>query len=476
MRPKWDEQHGAHTYGATTIDRALEGRAKFYDWNRGHAYQRTHQSESPESPPDSSIPDNWPAPLEEAAFYGPVGNFVRIVGPHTEADPAALLIQYLVAFGNLVGRSTYRVAERSHHYPNLFNVLIGRTGHGRKGSAWAQVRSVMEMVAPDWTKSHIQSGLVSGEGLIWAVRDPIQHREPVKEKGRYTGEYQTAEIDPGVADKRLLVIETEFARVLTVAAREGSTLSATVRQAWDLGDLQGMGKSSPVTATGTHISLVGHITDEELLRTLNTTEVANGLANRILWSCCRRSKFLPRGGNLRDDDPDLLSHVAGLKTAVRWAETKNLQLGWSTAAWEKWDEVYRTLSSGRPGLLGAMLSRAEAQVLRLSIVYAMLDTSESVELPHLKAALAVWRYCSTSVQYVFGDRLGDPDADAILAALRNSPAGLSRTDIRDFFARHFSTARIERALGALLKHNLAECHKSSTAGRPTEIWVLKSAT
>jgi len=35
-------------------------------------------------------------------------------------------------------------------------------------------------------------------------------------------------------------------------------------------------------------------------------------------------------------------------------------------------------------------SRAEAQVLRLSAIYAVLDSTSIVGLPHLQAALAVW--------------------------------------------------------------------------------------
>jgi len=82
-------------------------------------------------------------------------------------------------------------------------------------------------------------------------------------------------------------------------------------------------------------------------------------------------------------------------------------------------------------LLGALLSRAEAQVLRLSILYAGLDKSMIIHPVHLRAAVAVWEYAMASVQYIFGDKLGDPDADAILDALRAHPSeGLTRTYIR----------------------------------------------
>ncbi|HOL95992.1 MAG TPA: hypothetical protein PLH79_16705, partial [bacterium] len=54
----------------------------------------TAQADSDEDLAPNSDP--WPAPLDEAAFQGLAGEFVRMVGPHTESDPAALLIQFLV--------------------------------------------------------------------------------------------------------------------------------------------------------------------------------------------------------------------------------------------------------------------------------------------------------------------------------------------------------------------------------------------
>src|SRR5262249_7547908 len=156
-------------------------------------------------------------------------------------------------------------------------------------------------------------------------------------------------------------------------------------------------------------------------------------------------------GNLTSDAFDAL--VAALKDVIEWArEPRELQN--ADATWELWDEAYPELTAGQPGLLGAMLGRAEAQGLRLSLIYAMLDRSLIVEPRHLKAALAVWQYCEDSVKYVFGDRLGNPDADAILDALRSSTDGLTRTDIRDIFLRHLSAARIERALTVLRQGNL----------------------
>ena len=73
---------------------------------------------------------------------------------------------------------------------------------------------------------------------------------------------------------------------------------AVVRQAWDTGTLRTLTRNNPLTATDAHISIIGHITAEELRRHLTSTEAANGFANRFLWLPVRRSKQLPDGGNL----------------------------------------------------------------------------------------------------------------------------------------------------------------------------------
>jgi hypothetical protein len=417
-----------------------------------------------------SVARQWPDPPAEEAYYGLAGDVARTVGPHTEASRVALLIQTLVCFGNVIGRTAYFMAEASKHLPNLYVVLVGVTSMGRKGSSWAQVLRLFRVVDPDWAGHSIQAGLSSGEGLIWAVRDPITKHEAIREKGnRATGDYQDVEVDSGVSDKRLLVFESEFASPLQVMAREGNTLSVVMRQAWDTGDLYTMAKNSPATATNAHVSIVGHITRGELRRELSTTEMGNGFANRFAWVCTTRSKELPEGGKLTDTD--LTPLVERLKDAVQFAQTVG-ELKRDPAIKELWAKTYHDLTEGRRGLLGAVTSRAEAQTMRLACVYALLDKSDVVRKEHLLAAVALWKYCLASAQFIFGGALGDPMADTILQGLRDAPAGLDRTAISSLFNRHKSVEEISRALTVLREHGLAKVGPPSqdATGRPRETW------
>jgi len=456
FRPKWDEKHGKETYGEMTIQRAIEVTTETYQDSR--------------TPPVSGVSKATPAPPEKMApeaFYGIAGEVAHAIDPHTEASGPGILISFLVAAGNEIGKGPHAVAEADRHGTNINTALVGDTSKGRKGSAWGHIMELFSRVDPTWTQSRIQGGMTSGEGLLWAVRDPIERSEPVKDKGKATGEHQTVVVDPGVDDKRLLAIEPEFASVLKVMLRESNILSTQIRQAWDTGNLRTMTKNNPATATGAHVSIQGHITKNELLRYLTDTEAGNGFANRFLWVCTRRSKVLPEGGG----EPNYQHLAPKLHDALERARRVG-KLERDAEAKEAWAEVYPELSEGQPGLFGAVTARAEAQVLRLSVLYAALDGAAAIRLSHLKAALAVWEYCEDSARWIFGDATGDPIADRILEAL--SHGELTRTTIYSgLFGRNVSAGRIAQALALLLTHGRArhESRDPEGKGRPTEIWA-----
>lgn len=393
----------------------------------------------------------WPDPLADAAYHGLAGEAVRAIAPHTEADPAALLVQFLAAAGNVAGRGPHWTAEADRHGLNLFVGLVGMTAKGRKGTSWGHIRRLFCAAAEEWAGRRVWSGLSSGEGLIHAVRDPILEHQPVKEHGRVV-EYQDVVVDPGEDDKRLFVLEGEMASTLRVLARDGNTLSALLRNAWDSGTLRTMTKS-PLVATSAHVSIVGHVTKDELLRYLGDVEAANGFANRFLWCVVRRANILPDGGSMvAVDMAPVVQRLCKVLEFVRMSS--DLELRRDEAARLVWHEVYPDLSEGKPGLLGAVTARAEAQVMRLACIYAVLDESTAVTRKHLEAALAVWDYAEASARFIFGDALGDPDADLLLAAIRKAQDGLTRTDISALFGRNKSAGSIARILGMLAERGL----------------------
>jgi hypothetical protein len=448
------------------IEDVMQSRARRkFQANEAGGPREVDQTNDAEERPIGNQPA-WPT-VDPEMFYGTAGRFVDLVDPQTEADPVAVLVQFQALFGNIIGRSAYFLVEGARHYANVFVLIVGRTSKGRKQTALNHCLNVFSRVDESYVTRCLYSGMSSGEGLIASVRDPTEERQPIKEKGRVV-DYQVVITDHGVDDKRLVAVEAEFASPVARMGRDGSTLSAVIRQSFDTGNLRVMTRNNPVRATGAHISIIAHITNDELHRVFDRTELANGFANRFVFVGSRRSKLLPLGGAVSDSS--LNDIVSKTREAIDFARTVH-EVRFDDEARAFWFEKYASLSASRPGMLGAVTSRSEAYVLRLSLIYALLDCSPVIRYGHLNAAIALWKYCEDSARYIFGDALGDRLADEILGALREAAeVGLTRTQIRDIFRRNVEADRIGSALKLLAENGLARSRKESGDGRPVERW------
>lgn len=394
-----------------------------------------------------------PKPLAEAAFHGLAGKIVRTIEPHTEADPAAMLIQLLTAFGNCVGRGPHFLVEDTPHFANEFAAIVGRSAKARKGTSFNRITGLLDMADADWRKDCQANGLVSGEGIIHAIRDDSSDKN--------------GKVVHGVNDKRLLIVEEELGGALAAGARKENTLTATLRSCWDGKDLRTLAKNCPTKATAPHVSLIGHVTFDELRNKLRGDALSNGFANRFLWVFAKRSKMLPCGGTLRTADMLHLGEV--LRNTVQVARGfGELQRDSETS--ERWRDAYKWLSGERQGTVGEVTSRMEAHAVRLSLIYALLDGSQTIQAKHLQAALAVCEYALRSAEYCFGGL--SAYATAILHALKErSPAEMTRTEITEgVFQKHIKGNQLETALGELQTADLARCRKEQTTGAPRELW------
>jgi hypothetical protein len=402
--------------------------------------------------------------LPEQARYGLLGEIVAAWEPETEAHPAALLASFLVMFGNAAGRGPrgpHMLHAGAEHRLNLNMLVVGATARSRKGTSRALAESTFRNVDATWLEDCNVSGFGSGEALIEAVRDPRRTGKKDKEGNDI--------IEPGVTDKRLLITEGEFTRIIAVMQRDGSTLSAILRDAWDGRPLQIKTRVNPAKATGAHISVLAHITAEELQRHIDRTELVNGFLNRFILVHVHRTKLLPMGGN---PPPNLASLTGKLREALFTATNYTGRMHFSPAAEQMWVAEYANLERERPGLINFLTTRAAPQVLRLAMIYAAVDGSRAIEPAHLTAALAFWSYCEASEGLIFGYATGDPTADTIAEALQAAGReGLSRTDIyRGLFGCNKTADEISRALRLLERAGHIERYDQPGKGRTAERW------
>ena len=418
-------------------------------------------------------PEPWPDPPSSEAFCGLAGEMVRLIDPDTEADPIGVLVQMLVIFGNIIGRQAFWRVEEDQHFGNLYCCLVGPTGEGRKGVSMGRALKAFEGIDEDWSQKCAASGVSSGEGLLWAVRDPIHKDEPIKVKGIVNG-YQDVIVDQGQEDKRLLVTETEFASVLRVMSRDGNTVGARIRDLWDIGRGRSLVKNSPFMATNAHVSIVGHITKAELIVSMDEVAALNGFANRFIWLGVRRSKIKPFGG----EPTDFGDLAYQMRDAVNFGKVAG-EITLTQDAREYFSQEAYPYLTGRstPGIQGSIMSRGAAQVRRLAMLYALIDMRDEVSAVHLRAAMAVWNYCERSIAWIWGNGTGDTLADDILALLLDAKGkfikGVTQSEIANHFGRHASASSLRKAMGVLRAANRIESEKVETGGRPTTIWMAK---
>lgn len=399
--------------------------------------------------------------LHDSALYGPIGNVVRLIEKHTEASQAALLFALLAAIGALVGRGVHTRLDGARHGVNLFVLLVGLTASGRKGTCIAWVRRVLAALDPDFAKANIASGLSSGQGLIYHVRDASPAADGAKPA------------DAGVTDKRLLINESEFAGALNQMRGDSNTLSPVIRDAWDGYPIRTLTRRDAMVATDPHISIVASITPEELHHRLGGTELSNGFMNRFLVCWTQRSRLLAFSsepdGHAWDAVIDRLSYA--IASARRIGALDSM----TPDAREWWADHYAELTSdGRPGPVGKATQRAAPQLRRIALLFAALDGAREVDVHHLDAAHAVWQYAADSAAYVFGGGELSPKAKRAEEALRYAGSdGLSRTHLTERVFRTHAAPRtaIEAVLREIEQAGVARRTTTATAGRPREVWA-----
>jgi hypothetical protein len=378
--------------------------------------------------------------LAPEAFHGLPGEFVRTVEPYTEADAAAVLATFLTTFGCYVGPSP-RVLAGGVHTARLHTLIVGRSAKARKGSSMFPVMQVFEHLDLEWTEQQIIGGFGSGEAVISAAAD---------------------------GDPKVLIREEEFAKILAVAARQGSTISQLLRGAWDSGRLERRLAGSSQVVTGAHVALLAHVTIGELLDKLAATDVSGGTVNRLLLIAAGRSKRISRGATLPQSEVERLAKLT--RSAVDQARRIG-QMRYTPDGGALWDVIYDHLADDDPpGPLGDAIARAEPQVLRLSIAYAAADGTPEIDVPHLAAAYSVWSYARSTAAGIFPSRAVTGDETKLLDALIEAgDAGMTADQRRDLFSRHRSAEQLDLMVSTLEGLGYARRAKVPTGGRPADL-------
>lgn len=403
--------------------------------------------------------------LHEDAYYGLAGDFVRTLAPYTEANKAALLADFLATFGFYVGRRPF-LYQGQNQRAKLFVATVGMSGKARKGATRRLSKSVFAPIDQQLCNERMVSANVgSGQGVIELLRDA--QMDPKDE----------TKILRGNIEQRLMLYIPELSGLLKVSDKQESILSEVVRQAWDDDVMRLVRREDPAMSSRHHMCLIGNITGSELFRTMGSKDVDNGLANRFLFVLSQRENVISRP--IMPPVEMMQRLRRNISSALE--ECKSIEeVRWSDEAGAVWDKVYPTLTEDEDGPVGSLTARADTHPTRLAMHYALVDGCAFILPAHIKAGLALWKYCDESIRYAF-DRWGGP-----MAALRGAEMALSRkaemdtvkflqvvevgkevtmTDLGNILGKHLSSEETQGLVLAWQQAGLVHIEKRAIPGR-----------
>ncbi len=431
--------------------------------------------------PDKDDSPLAPPTMSNEGFPGIVGAIVAAATRSSEAHPVAVAANVLGLFSCAIGRGAFqRIGDATIH-ARPYQLIVGRSGKSRKGTAEHTPREIFRRADALLRERHHTNdrlrihagGLSTGEGVAFAIRDP---KEPDEKTGKGG--------DLGVEDKRLMVIESEFANVLAQIKREGNILSATIRNLWDGRDIEPLTKTNPMTASRPHVVVLGHITAFEIREKSSENDAANGLLNRFMLLHAHRPKLVPLPEPTPESVLDALA--AQMANSIDFAtggdphRTNGIEVVMNPAARDVWVELYPRITQDAEGKAGSLMARAEVYARMLAMVFALLASRTVITPDDLLAAQAWVEYWRRSIEYIFltgeaADDLSDFDKE-VLQVVTNQP-GVKLSEVQERWKRK-KIKEVKASLEKLL--NLAppqiEMRRDeSTGGRAAQRYYLSGA-
>lgn len=409
-------------------------------------------------PGDRDTPDNHrnaPRPSEDC-LHGLIGDVAHAGSSTTEANPFAIAANFIAFMGCAVGRGPFMSVGNTWHHARQFTLHIGRSGRGRKGDATSLVSRIehaLRSLNADATPQVHRGGLSSREGLVYLIHDG------------YTEGKNEVE---AIIDKRLMVIESEFANILMQSKRDGNTLSSALRDCWDGVSLKPATKTSRLWATDPHVCLAAAITPGELHSLMASRELTNGFANRFMMFWAEKTKSMAFPAATPKEDVDALAarvlEVLEFCNATRWVDKDTMRVSLSPDARKRYEGLYHTeLNDNSAGeRITALIERRAPMLLRLAMLFALCDLMDEVQLVHINAALAWVRYSVDSVKFIFASAADEAvvaetndTAQKIVDYLNDKKQATRKELTVNCFQGHTAKSRIDSALDELLSCNPA---------------------
>jgi hypothetical protein len=263
--------------------------------------------------------------------------------------------------------------------------------------------------------------------------------------------------------RRPLVVESEFANILHQSKRDGNTLSAALRDAWDGTSIQPAVKTCRVWASDPHIGIIGDVTPSELRELMHARELTNGFANRFIFFWAEGDKVLPfpqyTPKDVVETLADRVAQVLRFAGADRHVDKDVMRMEFSPEAASLYARLYRGELRDRSAgeHITGLLDRRAPVLLRLAMLFALTDQTNVIAVNHINAAMAWVRYWVDSVKFIFQSAVDEAGAAATtdiaqrIVTYLATQGQATRTELtKGCFGGHVSKAALDKALDELI--------------------------
>jgi hypothetical protein len=381
--------------------------------------------------------------FSDEALYGPLAIVARKICRYSEAHVGTVYLNLLVSFGNMMGRGAYFNVGSTKHYTNENLACVGSSSKGRKGSSSDGSEPILHLIDSTWMNNRNVGGFSTPQAVLSQIKDDSRFQRLNKSTKLYEDILQ-----PGVADKRLCIRESEMSNVFKLISDPKNKAGELFRNLWDGKQVSNLvagktevGEHNSLICREPHVSIIGSTTPSLAKATLPIGADKSGDGNRIIWCYTKRTQLSPQGGPLINWAEETLNHNGSSESilvyfyeAISKARASRL-IPLAKNARKFWDCLYLRLENDqRSDFLGGMTARAAAHIRRMAMILALLDKEDAVSVKHLKAAEAIWDYSQESARFIFSGYSKEQEK-ILRLAYADGEAGISLTDIHTLFSR-----------------------------------------
>lgn len=310
------------------------------------------------------------APPPASVYFGWFEAYRALMAPTTEAPDQYHLAAALTLAGALIGRRVGVAWFSETLYPNLYTVLVGRTGTTRKDTAIKRALALPAKAA----EADV------GRSLIAAC--PFVVARDVSSAEGLIGLLQAA--------PNTLLYLSELTTMQANARRKGTrTIIDRLIEAWDTPEtLQNLTKTNPVVAERPYLSILAATQPGRLADNTEEEDITSGFANRWLYVTGVGKGTLSRAPEVEWSDGARLYRE--LLAAIR-SYPEGARLPLSEAALRVWDEWYPA-TLGESGWEEAevdMRARHPNLAIKAALIYAVSERAREIEARHLEPAIAL---------------------------------------------------------------------------------------